>query len=97
MHVDGFEYKSKYNFHPGNKRIFEHPDLHVCGQFLPRAICKDVPDQDPLLQRSKRVSKVKTYKIKLVDGYIIHRQNTRENGSGNIELSPMMKKRQTDE
>ena len=60
---------SNDNFHPGDKCIFEHPDLHIRGQFVSRAICKDVPDQDALLQRYKRVSKVKTWskKFKLVD------------------------------
>ena len=38
----------------GDKRIFEHSDLHICWQLLPRAIAQDLPR----LQRDKPFPKV---------------------------------------
>ena len=68
-HQDKFLYMRKDNFFPGDKRIFEHSDLHICGKLLPRAVPQDLPCQDSLLQRVKRFSKVKISSLKLIDIY----------------------------
>ena len=59
---------------------------------------KIFPDQNPLLQQYSCTSKVSTLTLKLkqIEAksklFFSNRQNTRENLSGNIELSPMNKK-----
>ena len=66
---NGISYMTKDNFFPGDKRIFEHSDLHICGKLLPRAVPQDLPCQDSLLQCVKRFSKVKISSLKLIDIY----------------------------